>query len=407
MALSSGNFELVRICWERLPGEQEAMRLDLVQVASDFHQLEILAWLFRDFDRFGKELFIDFAIRRDLADALLTVVVDGFKPWLAVATAATWAPAREIEFGPAPEGFWPDGGWWTNSRAEAKGIRPVQGRWTGELTKSEVGEASEVAWVVLPSGVSALGGDAFCNFATLASVTLPAGCLTIEDGTPFLPGAFARCGSLVTIAIPKGRMSIGSSAFLRCASLTGVAIPPGCVSIGECAFGGCESLAEVALPRGCASVGDFAFRQCASLAEAGISRGCTSIGRYAFYECRSLARVTIPTFCTSIGGSAFCGCLRLAEVTIPRGCTSIGGSAFWGCKSLANLIIAQGAASVGEFAFSGCVSLTEVRIGEGYTSVGRLAFHCCLSLTKVTIPRGCTLADDAFVGCPNVTVAVQ
>jgi hypothetical protein len=68
-ALSSGSFELVRICWERLPDGQEKGRLDLLEVAADFHQPEVLSWLFRDADKFAKELFVDFAIRRHLADA--------------------------------------------------------------------------------------------------------------------------------------------------------------------------------------------------------------------------------------------------------------------------------------------------------------------------------------------------
>jgi hypothetical protein len=140
MALSSGNFELVRICWERLPDEQQQRnRRDLLEVASDFHQLEILAWLFRDADGFERELFIDFAIRRGLADALLAVLVDGFRPWWAVTAAAKWAPTREIEFGPAPEGFWPDGGWFTNAKGETNGIRAMDGRWTRNQTESELG----------------------------------------------------------------------------------------------------------------------------------------------------------------------------------------------------------------------------------------------------------------------------
>jgi hypothetical protein len=62
-ALSSGNFELVRICWERLPDEREKGRLDLLEVASDFHQLEVLAWLFRDAGKFEREVLVDFAIK--------------------------------------------------------------------------------------------------------------------------------------------------------------------------------------------------------------------------------------------------------------------------------------------------------------------------------------------------------
>jgi hypothetical protein len=160
MAPASGNLELIRICWERLPGEQGKGRLDLLEVAIDFHQLDVLAWLFRDADTFEKELFIDFAIGRHLADALLTVIVDGFTPWWGLAAAGRRAPAHEIEFGPAPTGFWPGGGWRTNSKGERKGIRATEGRWTRKRTESEVGNESEVIEVVLPCGVTAIAGDA-------------------------------------------------------------------------------------------------------------------------------------------------------------------------------------------------------------------------------------------------------
>jgi hypothetical protein len=47
MALSSGDLELIRLMWQRLPGEHEN-RFDLMEVAADFHREEPLAWLLRD-----------------------------------------------------------------------------------------------------------------------------------------------------------------------------------------------------------------------------------------------------------------------------------------------------------------------------------------------------------------------
>jgi hypothetical protein len=115
MALSFGNFELVRICWGRLTDEQDK-RLDLLEVASDYHQGELVAWLFRGATGFEKELFVGIAIRRRLADALLAMTTDGFKPWWAVAVAAGWIPTEQMPFRAAPDGFGADGGWWTNAR---------------------------------------------------------------------------------------------------------------------------------------------------------------------------------------------------------------------------------------------------------------------------------------------------
>jgi hypothetical protein len=47
-AISVGNLELIRMMRERLPGDELRDRIDLMEVATDFHQLEVVAWLFRD-----------------------------------------------------------------------------------------------------------------------------------------------------------------------------------------------------------------------------------------------------------------------------------------------------------------------------------------------------------------------
>jgi hypothetical protein len=64
MALSSGKIELIEFVLERVPkGELERSRLDLLEVASDFHHGTVVAWLFRDADGFEKEQFMEVAIR--------------------------------------------------------------------------------------------------------------------------------------------------------------------------------------------------------------------------------------------------------------------------------------------------------------------------------------------------------
>jgi hypothetical protein len=90
-----------------------------------------------------------------------------------------------------------------------------------------------VTEVVLPSGVTAIGFDVFRDFPALTSVTLPVECTKIEGETEWGggQGAFWRCSSLVTVALPNGRVSIGRSAFCDCWSLTEVTIPQVCTTI--------------------------------------------------------------------------------------------------------------------------------------------------------------------------------
>jgi hypothetical protein len=290
MALSLGNIELVRICWGRLPDLEQRKRLDLLEVASDFHQLELVAWLFRDADTFDRELFFDFAIRRHLADALLAGLVDGFKPWWARLAAAKWPPTRSLEFVAPPDGFVADGGWCRKTDGKTKSIPRVQGPWTREKA-SDMGVGCDVEAVVLPSEVKAIGSGAFAGYSALKSVTLPHHLWRIkgsnEWGWETLTGAFSLCRSLVTVTIPPGCEQIGRAAFMSCTSLETVAIGEGCTTIGYAAFKGCSALASISLPRSCLTIEYSAFGDCTSLAEIAIQRRC-KVEATAFYNCPNL-----------------------------------------------------------------------------------------------------------------------
>jgi hypothetical protein len=408
MALSSGNFELVRICWERLP-ELERKRLALLEVAGDFHQLEILAWLFRDADRFEKELFVGFAIRRHLADALLAVLVDGFRPWWAVRAAAEWAPMREFVFGPAPEGFWPDGGWFTNSKGKTKGIRAVNGRWTRKLARSGLGNESEVTDVMLPCGVEAIAGDAFRDYATLRSLTIQSGCVTIEDGkgrrsrNERYEGAMAECRSLVWATIPATCATIGSSAFGNCSGLTHLVVPSSVTTIGSSAFSGCSRLTELEIPPSVTTIGHDAFRNCSGLTKLVIPPSVTAIGYEAFSGCSGLTELEIPPSVTTIGHGAFRNCWGLTKLVIPPSVTAIGYEAFSGCWGLTELVVPSGVTTIERSAFFSCSGLTELVIPSGVTAIGDDAFAFCSGLTELVLPPSLTtIGDGAFSGCSRL-----
>jgi hypothetical protein len=112
MAISSGNLELIRLIWARLPDEQHS-RSDLLEVAADFHREEPLRWLFRDSNVFEQERFFMFALEGHLADGLLELLGEGVLLWWWRTRdfGAKCREAGEIAFGEPPEGFWTDGGW--------------------------------------------------------------------------------------------------------------------------------------------------------------------------------------------------------------------------------------------------------------------------------------------------------
>ena len=159
------------------------------------------------------------------------------------------------------------------------------------------------------------------------------------------------------VEIGEGVTSIGGSAFQNCSSLASIAIPGGVTSIGNNAFQNCYSLASITIPEGVTSIGGSAFFNCSSLASITIPEGATSIGNSAFAGCSSLANITIPESVTSIGNNAFQSCLSLASITIPEGVTSIGGSAFYSCPSLASIAIPESVTSIGGATFQNCSSM--------------------------------------------------
>ena len=121
---------------------------------------------------------------------------------------------------------------------------------------------------------------------------------------------------------------IGKDAFYNYRSLTSITIPESVTSIGDYAFLYCSSLTSITIPNSVTSIGDSAFSCCSGLTSITIPNSVTSIGDYAFLYCSSLTSVTIPNSVTRIGGWAFADCSSLKSVTIPNSVTSIGRGAF-------------------------------------------------------------------------------
>jgi hypothetical protein len=82
MASATGIPEVVRLIWERLRDAEHAHRGGLREVAAHFHRLAPLEWLFREATPVERDGFIEFALKRRLADAMLVVLRRGFKAML-------------------------------------------------------------------------------------------------------------------------------------------------------------------------------------------------------------------------------------------------------------------------------------------------------------------------------------
>ena len=310
--------------------------------------------------------------------------------------------------------------------------------------------------VVIPEGVTSIGGYAFSGCSSLTSVTIP------DSVTRIGIYAFKGCSSLTSVTIPESVTSIGDYVFYNCSSLTSVTIPESVTSIGGSAFQRCTSLTSVTIPDSVTSIGSSAFYGINSLTtlyyngtledwlniefEDNIySRPNVNENFKYFYikdengseECNGtkyslLKEVVIPSNLTIIEERTFFNCSSLTSVTIPDSVTSIGDYAFYGCGNLnyneydngcylgndTNPYLVLVKAKTTEIisceinanckfiltsAFQGCSSLTSVTIPEGVTSIGTYAFVSCSSLTNVTIPSSVTsIGEEAFSACSNL-----
>ena len=149
------------------------------------------------------------------------------------------------------------------------------------------GNSGDITSVVVESGVTSVGFNAFSSFSTMTSVTLPEGLTAIG------PNAFNSCSSLQSITIPSTVTSISEGAFFGCSSLTSITLPEGLTAIGALTFSDCSSLTSVTIPSTVTSIADAAFKSCSSLTSITIPSTVTSIADYAFMSSSAISDVNL------------------------------------------------------------------------------------------------------------------
>ena len=176
--------------------------------------------------------------------------------------------------------------------------------------------------ITIPNSVTSISDDAFHECTSLNAVyisDIAAWCdISFDDhnSNPLYHAhrLFLNGEEIKDLVIPNGVTSIGGSAFYDCTSLTSVTIPNSVTSIGDYAFSRCTSLTSVTIPNSVTWIGEYAFQNCTSLTSVSIGNSVTSIGQAAFYGCTSLSSVTIGSGIQKISVLAFANCPDLTHV---------------------------------------------------------------------------------------------
>lgn len=186
--------------------------------------------------------------------------------------------------------------------------------------------------ILLPDGVTTIGGFAFCDCSSLTSIHIPNSVTTIEGS------AFSGCSSLTNINIPDGVTTIESCIFAFCSSLTSIVIPDGVTTIGEAAFYNCSSLTSIDIPDGVTTIGENAFNGCDNLAIVKIGTGLKSICNSYLLKHSSITEVycyapyppiaAYNLFITS--KNDFAGIRSDAKLYIPKGSRDSYIRSYWG-----------------------------------------------------------------------------
>lgn len=201
--------------------------------------------------------------------------------------------------------------------------------------------------IVIESGVTSIGDNAFCGVDHLKSIDIPEGVTRIGEE------AFWACDNLETVTLPDSLEEIGESAFANCGKLQKIALPKNVKTLGDTVFWRCFGLTDFVvdsentvfsakdgvlfnksgtkllaypegnartsytIPEGVTSIDGWAFQANNILEQVQFSDTVQSIGEHAFYQCNKLTDVTIPDTVVEMGDDVFADCASLMRATLP------------------------------------------------------------------------------------------
>ena len=185
---------------------------------------------------------------------------------------------------------------------------------------------SKIKKIVINSGITRIGDNAFCCLPNVTSVSIPGTVVSIGQA------AFCDDSSLDNVTIPNSVTTIEQSAFQRCRALSRITLPSNLKILEGGCFENCAKLANIELPNSITEIDAWTFAYCANLTNITIPEGVTSIENFAFgYS--GLTSIKLPESLQKIAPNAF-NASNLTQITIPANVAHIMQDAFAGCHNL-------------------------------------------------------------------------
>ena len=180
---------------------------------------------------------------------------------------------------------------------------------------------------------------------------------------------------IVSVVVLSGPTSIGSNAFENCRNLRSVSLPGTMERIGKSAFANCSNLTEITIPVGVTTLAESCFSGCSSLGSVTLPETAVSIEAHSFSGCAALTQLVLPSGLTEIPDGMLSS-TGLTSILLPEGVVDIGNAAFANCSQLGSICFPEGLNHIGFHAFLDCKALTEIEFtGSRFTSFGAGCFN--------------------------------
>ena len=222
------------------------------------------------------------------------------------------------------------------------------------------------------------------------------------------------------VVIPSGITTIGREAFAGNTVITSVSFPDSVNYIEHSAFSGCTALETVHLPDRILAIEDSAFYGCESLREFSVGKDLESLGSGVFADCISLENVVISSenknFVCEDGAIydinrttlyQYLPGAKASDYKMPDTVEDVLRYSFWGCHNLRNVLLSSGLEEIPDYSFTNCHSLELLTLYSPIGEIGLKALENRSSLKQIVVPISViSIHDSAFDLCPNTLLFV-